>query len=124
MYCILMHMWSDLHRGITHGVSHICISNFECVGFHCCKEVYQCAAGINNGVLLIRNGDWARQFFADIAQHATTEGLAEMRSIIEAELGPLQGGFFDTPIIVYLLKTQPKYLDRCIISQSSTGLAP
>lgn len=63
-------------------------------------------------MLLIRNGDWARQFFADIAQHATTEGLAQMRPIIEAELGPLQGGFFDTPIIVYLLKTQPKYLDR------------
>ena len=69
--------------------------------------------GINNGVLLIRNGGWAREFFADVAQHATTEGLAEMRSTIEAELGLLQGGFFDTPIIVYLLKTQPKYLDRC-----------
>ena len=69
-------------------------------------------AGINNGVLLVRNGDWARDFFAAIASHATAEGLAEMRPVIEAELGPLQTGFFDTPIIVYLLKTQPKYLDR------------
>ncbi len=74
---------------------------------------YECIAGINNGVLLVRNGDWARDFFAAIAGHATTEGLVEMRPVIEAELGsPLQTGFFDTPIIVYLLKTQPKYLDR------------
>ncbi len=64
-------------------------------------------------MLLVRNGDWARDFFAAIANHATAEGLAEMRPVIEAELGsPLQTGFFDTPIIVYLLKTQPKYLDR------------
>ncbi len=63
-------------------------------------------------MLLVRNGDWARDFFSTIASHATPEGLAEMRPAIEAELGPLQTGFFDTPIIVYLLKTQPKYLDR------------
>ena len=63
-------------------------------------------------MLLVRNGDWARDFFAAIASHATAEGLAEMRPVIETELGPLQTGFFDTPIIVYLLKTQPKYLDR------------
>ena len=62
-------------------------------------------------MLLVRNGDWARDFFSTIASHATAEGLAEMRPAIEAELGPLQTGFFDTPIIVYLLKTQPKYLD-------------
>ena len=32
----------------------------------CCRR----SAGINCGVLLIRNTDWARAFFADVGQYA------------------------------------------------------
>ena len=35
-----------------------------------CSHGAQYAAGINCGVLLIRNTDWAREFFADVGQYA------------------------------------------------------
>lgn len=41
------------------------------------------------------------------------QGLARWRPELEDELGPLPTGFFDTPIIVYLLKTRPEYFKRC-----------
>lgn len=31
------------------------------------------AAGINNGILLIRNSDWSRRFWGEVSSHATTE---------------------------------------------------
>lgn len=43
------------------------------------------------------------------------QGLAEWAPTLKAELGPLPTGFFDTPIIVYLLKTRPDYYERCAI---------
>jgi len=43
------------------------------------------------------------------------QGLAEWRPQLETELGPLPTGFFDTPIIVYLLKTRPEYYERYAI---------
>ncbi len=42
------------------------------------------SAGINCGVLLIRNTDWAREFFADVAQYAfmpKAELMSTMRPV-------------------------------------------
>lgn len=77
--------------------------------------------GINNGILLIRNSDWSRKFWGEVTAHATTEGLAEWRPELEAELGPLPTGFFDTPIIVYLLKTRPEYYERVYFELGPVG---
>lgn len=52
---------------------------------------------------------------------AGVQGLAKWRPELEAELGPLPTGFFDTPIIVYLLKTRPEYFERCAAQQSPEG---
>jgi hypothetical protein len=54
------------------------------------------------------------------------QGLARWRPELEDELGPLPTGFFDTPIIVYLLKTRPEYFKRCVrvVSQRSVGSLP
>ena len=53
------------------------------------------------------------------------QGLARWRPELEDELGPLPTGFFDTPIIVYLLKTRPEYFKRCVLwpalCESATG---
>ena len=47
------------------------------------------------------------------------QGLARWRPELEEELGPLPTGFFDTPIIVYLLKTRQEYFKRCFVSAST-----
>ena len=31
------------------------------------------AAGVNNGILLIRNSEWSRHFWGEVTSHATTE---------------------------------------------------
>ena len=49
------------------------------------------------------------------------QGLAKWRPELEAELGPLPTGFFDTPIIVYLLKTRSEYYERCVLPQPLSG---
>ena len=38
-----------------------------------CHLVVTWAAGINNGILLIRNSEWSRRFWGEVTSHATTE---------------------------------------------------
>jgi len=68
--------------------------------------------GMNCGVLLIRNSMWSADFFADVGQYAYTpiDVLQKtMRPVLEQEVFPLLSGFYDTPFIVWLLKTEPEY---------------
>ena len=45
-------------------------------------------AGINCGVLLIRNTDWAREFFTDVAQYAFMPKAELMSTMRPVRLGP------------------------------------
>ena len=45
--------------------------------------------------------------------------LAELQ-VLEQEIHPFLPGFKDTPFILYLLKSQPKYLDRVYFEQEIT----
>ena len=40
--------------------------------------------------------------------------------VLEQEIHPFLPGFKDTPFILYLLKSQPKYLDRVYFEQEIT----
>ena len=47
-------------------------------------------------------------------------GALAAAQVLEQEIHPFLPGFKDTPFILYLLKSQPKYLDRVYFEQEIT----
>ncbi|CAL8464438.1 g3973 [Coccomyxa elongata] len=78
--------------------------------------------GMNSGVLLLRNTDWNRDLWAQMASYGTTPMDIAKEEHLRANLPSYEVGLYEQNVLTFLFYTKPELLDMVIFDISSYGL--
>ncbi|KAK9903381.1 hypothetical protein WJX75_004474 [Coccomyxa subellipsoidea] len=78
--------------------------------------------GMNSGVLLLRNTDWNRDLFAQMAAYGTTPMNVTKEAHLKANLPSYAPGYYEQNVLAFLFYTKPQLLDMVFLDASAYGL--